>query len=63
MHSKHIVLATDNNYVQHLGVTLMSLLENNKDDSFVIHIFSNGAILENREKEDEMNFEYAWNGV
>lgn len=33
---KHIILATDNNFVQHCAVTMVSILENNKDVFFYI---------------------------
>ncbi len=52
---RHIVFATDNNYVQHLGVTLRSLLENNKDETFVIHIFSNGVTRKSKEQLEEIS--------
>lgn len=32
----NIVLSTDNNFVQHCAVTMVSILENNKDVSFFI---------------------------
>ncbi|TLU82831.1 MAG: glycosyltransferase family 8 protein [Chlorobium sp.] len=38
----NIVFAIDNNYVQHLSVALVSLLDNNKDLSFRIYIISSG---------------------
>lgn len=36
----HIVLASDDAYVQHLGVLLVSAFENNKEETFVIHILA-----------------------
>ncbi|MBA2846979.1 lipopolysaccharide biosynthesis glycosyltransferase [Methanococcus maripaludis] len=38
----NIVFATDKNYIQHLGVAVCSLLENNKDSEFDIYILNNG---------------------
>lgn len=38
--SIHIVFASDNAYVQHLGVLLVSIFENNKDESIVVHLLS-----------------------
>ena len=35
----HIATATDGNYIQHAGVMLCSLLENNPKQSFQIHLF------------------------
>lgn len=52
---RHVVFATDDNYVQHLGVTLRSLLENNKDESFVIHIFSNSVSQKSKERLEEIS--------
>ncbi len=54
MKKKHIVFATDDNYVQHLGVALRSLLVNNKDSSFVIHILNNGVTQKNKERLEEI---------
>jgi len=42
MKKYNIVLPTDQNYIQHLGVTLMSLLKNNSDIDFNIYIVNNG---------------------
>lgn len=36
----HIVFASDDAYVQHLGVLLVSILENNKDESIFVHLLS-----------------------
>lgn len=36
----HIVLASDDAYVQHLGVLLVSIFENNKDESILIHLLA-----------------------
>lgn len=38
----HVVMASDNNYAQHLGVALVSLFENNKDLSIKVWIFEPG---------------------
>ena len=42
MGNYNIVFATDKNYIQHLCVALVSLLKNNKDHSFKIHIINSG---------------------
>lgn len=36
----HIVLASDDAYVQHLGVLLVSIFENNKEESLIIHLLA-----------------------
>jgi lipopolysaccharide biosynthesis glycosyltransferase len=47
----HIVLASDNNYAQHLGVTLLSILENAKNpENISIHILEIEINKEAREK-------------
>ena len=38
----NVAFATDHNFIQHLGVTLYSLLDNNKDLDFNIYIINNG---------------------
>lgn len=44
----HIVFASDDAYVQHLGVLLISIFENNRDDSVVIHILADNISTEKR---------------
>lgn len=47
----HLVLASDNNYAQHLGVTMASILENNHAKAnIVFHILENNLNQENKEK-------------
>ncbi|MBU0631308.1 glycosyltransferase family 8 protein [bacterium] len=50
MDTKNIVFTADNNYIQHLAVTLVSLLENNKDEKFKLFIFSSDITDANKEK-------------
>lgn len=51
MENIHIALASDNNYVQHLGVTLISILENKvSDKNIFFHILENGLSEINKEK-------------
>lgn len=38
--SIHIVFASDDAYVQHLGVLLISIFENNRGESIVIHLLA-----------------------
>lgn len=45
----HIAMASDNNYVRHLGVTIYSALENNQqEDSVTIHILDSGIKRKNK---------------
>jgi lipopolysaccharide biosynthesis glycosyltransferase len=37
----HIVFALDKNFIQHCGVVLTSIFENNKQDHFSVHIITN----------------------
>jgi len=51
MEKMHIALASDNNYAQHLGVTLISILENSNNPTEInFHILENGINEENKEK-------------
>lgn len=43
----NIICATDNNYVQHCGVMLTSLFENNKGEEIVIYVFTAGLSAAN----------------
>ena len=60
----HIACAADNKYVQHTGVMLVSLFENNKSNSIHIHFFSanfndeNKTLIENIIKEYGQKFTY-----
>ena len=45
--SIHIILASDDNYVQHLGVLLVSIFENNTEP-IVVHILSDAISASNR---------------
>ena len=50
MSTKNIVFTADNNYIQHLAVTLISLLENNKNETFRVFLFSSDITDENKGK-------------
>ncbi len=60
----HIACAADNTYVQHTGVMLTSLFENNKNNSIHIHFFSadfndeNKLIIESLVKEYKQSFSF-----
>ncbi len=47
----NLVLTSDNNYAQHLGVAMISILENSPPtEKLVFHIIENGINQENKEK-------------
>ncbi len=46
----HVAFGVDNHYARGMGITLFSLLENNPDVPFHIHIFSTGLDAEVRKK-------------
>lgn len=50
MNTRNIVFTADNNYIQHLAVTLISLLQNNKEEIFKIFIFSSDITDANKNK-------------
>jgi len=54
LNTKNIVLASDNNYAQHLGVTIASLLLNNENEKFHIFVFGNEISDINKKKIDEI---------
>lgn len=50
-HAVHIAYAADNNYAKLAGISILSLLENNKTVSeLIIHIFDDGISAENKDK-------------
>lgn len=44
----HIVLASDDAYVQHLGVLLVSIFENNKEETLLIHLLADNISDKNK---------------
>lgn len=54
----NIVFAIDNNYVQHLSVALVSLLDNNKDLLFRIYVISSGLSKKNIDKIHDISGRY-----
>lgn len=59
MNNIHIVLASDNNYVQHLGVALISILENKASDKDIFfHVLENGLSEINKEKIISISHKY-----
>lgn len=58
----NIVYSTDNNYAQHTGVSICSLLENNKQfDTINIYIIENNISNENKEKINKIVYRYRRN--
>ncbi|WP_457747073.1 glycosyltransferase family 8 protein [Sulfurimonas sp.] len=58
MNIKNIIFTADNNYMQHLAVTLISLLENNKNSVFKIYIFNNDISKSNKENIESIASKY-----
>jgi len=54
MSVKNIVFTADNNYMQHLGVTLISLLKNNANEEFKVFLFSSDITSENKSKIEQI---------
>jgi len=55
----HIVYASDNSFAMQTGISLLSLLKNNRDLNICVHILANGISEENRanlEKIAELHF-------
>lgn len=48
----NIVFCTDRNYIQHLGAALVSLLVNNRDQTFTIYIISSGMSAKDKRNID-----------
>ena len=49
MQSMNIVYSSDNNYAQHLGASIYSLLSHNSDIEIVIYVIDNGISKDNKE--------------
>ena len=50
MQTMHIVYSSDDNYAQHLGASIYSLLMHNSDAKIVIYVIDNGISCESKEK-------------
>ena len=51
MEEMNIAYSSDNNYAQHVGVSMLSLFENNKHIDFInVYLIENGISEENKEK-------------
>lgn len=50
MQPMHIVYSSDNNYTQHLGASIYSLLSHNADEKIIIHVIDNGISSDSKEK-------------
>lgn len=54
-----ICLSSDNNYAQHLGVTLVSILENKSaEDIIIVYVLDGGISIENKNKILNLKSEY-----
>lgn len=55
----HIVYASDDKFAEIMGVSIVSLLENNKDmDDIIIYILDSGIKKENKEKIEDIFYKY-----
>jgi lipopolysaccharide biosynthesis glycosyltransferase len=54
----HVVFATDNKFCPYASVAIVSLLENNKNESICVHLFSMNIASENLEKIELMISRY-----
>jgi lipopolysaccharide biosynthesis glycosyltransferase len=55
----HIAFSTDDNYAQHLGVSITSLFENNQDfDTIIVHILNNNIAEDNLKKLHSLGEKY-----
>lgn len=50
MQTMHIVYSSDDNYAQHLGASIYSLLMHNSDAQIVIYVIDNGISCESKKK-------------
>ena len=50
MQTMHIVYSSDDNYAQHLGASIYSLLAHNSDAEIAIYVIDNGISSESKEK-------------
>ncbi|MDD9266531.1 glycosyltransferase family 8 protein [Paenibacillus sp. GCM10023248] len=55
----HVVYSSDNNYAQHVGVSMVSLFENNKEfDHIHVYLIQNAVSLDNKSKLEEVCKKY-----
>ena len=50
MQPMHIVYSSDNNYAQHMGASIYSLLSHNTDSEIVVYVIDNGISSDAKEK-------------
>lgn len=62
-HSMHIAYNIDDNFFMQCGVTITSILENNKDKAFCFHIFCDGASDTNLKKMRQTMEKYHTDGI
>jgi len=56
----NIIFSSDNNFAQHLGVTLCSLFENNKEEDITIYVIDGEIKSENKEKLAQIEKKYSF---
>ena len=50
MQPMHIVYSSDDNYAQHMGASIYSLLSHNAESEIVIYVIDNGISSDSKEK-------------
>ena len=53
----HIAFATDRNFINYTGVSIFSILKNNRDRDIVFHIFSPLAVTDDFDKFSQLQFD------
>ena len=56
----HICVSSDNNYAQHLGVTITSILSSNPHSQFFFHVLDGGIGAENIQKIEKLKKKYSF---
>lgn len=54
MQTMHIVYSCDDNYTQHMGASIYSLLVHNTDAAIVVYVINNGISLSGKEKIEQV---------
>lgn len=55
----HICVSSDDNYAQHLGVTLVSVLLSNPQSNFFFHVLDGGISEQNKQKIEKLKKKYS----
>lgn len=56
----HICVSSDDNYAQHLGVTLVSVLSSNPQSNFFFHVLDGGISADNKQKIEKLKKKYSF---